>query len=922
MKLIIRLLICGFGLMSESVVFGQETVLLERVEVNAVPTVQSVEDLAAVHEMMIQQLIPIAPPSGDLFTQLNREAFPFNFKSLPDALLKSMVAKMDDAAEVPIPVYSIFVGMDEKSVLFFVEGCEWAVYRLPLDYNPILLRNQILGVMDLKELDRGNLDFLERIYNPYRFFTEIKLVPEIFYADYQEGLAIAETEALPMMRIVEPTEESMIVSVQAVSVEDVEAEEEVPMVALDAFPPSQGGTVTNASGSSGSSNQLMQLTFTPPAGFGNYAEIFRTTSLIPTNWSVVLNSQSITSGVEATWIDYASSNQASGFYIISDATSDQDFDGFSNLRESYITHTSYTNFNFFDNDNDGLHDWFETIYFGSITNQTGTNDFDADGLMNNQEWILTSNSVTWISDPTLYDTDGDGTGDGAEVLQGSDPSDPSDNGQAPTNATTDVTLSLVSDNLESTITLSLVIGTNTHSVSITTGGVADTKIIQVQKGKNGYFFLSDSGFGYDLLCSYTATISGDGIIIEDPLGLLGSHSGVAPNEINPANTGTVHMACSQKIPLGGSANLNQSVVGKVYVPKRWGGKLMLTGSNVELFYTDGKDLDTATAIKIINGELDANRVAQGTECEYLVPKASYKWYYVKITEPEMTEITCTFTQKGEAETIPWNGWYWPFMDDKPPNLYSETGIYTPLKDYDAIYGTTARATEEALSAGCTNMADGHCWGWMIASIVLPQPVATTTNGIAFNQDEMEGLYSELGDDVNGEYAWGWKVGDPANELPAGPPTAATGETVDAWVDELHNAFQMYLRQQKKPMIADLRDMTRYDFREVWNHAIYKYESTMKQVEGNDEKVIEITTIITSNMDFPEMPSDSDKREDTYVYVVEYKVDGNIDGTSEKQNWKSTSGFAPAHIGWISPGRVEWNVDSHCGITKENVDNLY
>jgi len=922
MKFWVKLLIYS---MLGSIAFGQETVSL----VDAVPAVQSVEDLAAVHEMMVQQLIPIAPPSGDLFTQLNREAFPFNFKSLPDALLKSMIAKMDDAAEVPIPVYSIFVGMDEKSVLFFVEGCEWAMYRLPLDYNPILLRNQVLDVADLRELDRGNLDFLERIYNPYRFFTEIKLVPEIFYSDYQEGLAIAKAKDVPPMRVTEPIEESMLVSVQAVSVAEDDGAE-VPMLAMASFPSLPGGITTNTTGSGGSSNQLMQLTFTSPSGFGNYAEIFRTTSLIPTNWSVVLNSQAVTSGVEATWIDYASSNQATGYYIISDATNDQDFDGFSNLRESYITHTSYTNFNFADSDNDGLHDWFETIYFGSITNQTGTNDFDADGLMNNQEWILTSNSVTWISDPTLYDTDGDGTGDGAEVLQGSDPSDPSDNGQAPTNATTDVTLSLQTDNMESTISLSMVIGTNTYAVSAqapsVAGGIGSSNAtFAVEKGLSGYFFLSESGSGYGSDFSYTANITGDGIIIEDPNNLLGNHSGVGPPEspqgIDPTSTGTVHMACSQKIPLGESANLNQSVVGKVYVPTKWGGKLMLTGSNVELFYTNGKDLDTVTAIKIINGELDANRVAQGTECEYTITENNHKWYYVKITEPEMTEITCTFTQKGEAETIPWNGWYWPFMDDKPPNLYSETGIYTPLKDYDAIYGTTARATEEALSAGCTNMADGHCWGWMLVSIILPQPSATTTNGISFNQDEMEGLYSELGDDIN-TYSWGWKVGDPDHELPAGPPTAATGETVDAWVDELHNAFQIYLCQQKKPMIADLRDMTRYDFREVWNHAIYKYESTMKQAEGNDEKVIEITTIITSNMDFPEMPSDSDKREDTYVYVVEYKDDGIIDGTSEKQNWKSTSGFAPAHIGWFSKKFINWQPDSHCGITKEKVDSLY
>jgi hypothetical protein len=534
MKLIIRLWVCYliFGWSA----LGQETISLKQVTVEKIPTVQSLTDLTTVHETMVKQLIPIAPPSGDLFTQLNKEAFPFNFKSLPDALLKSMVAKMDDSAGVPIPVYSIFVGMDEKDVLFFVEGCEWAVYRLPLDYNPILFRNQALGVAELKELDRGNLDFLERIYNPYRFFTEIKLVPEIFYADYQEGLAIAETKALPMVRIVEPTEGSMNISFQAVSAPEDE-ETEVPMMAMDAFPPSPGGTVTNVSGGSGSSNQLMQLTFTPPTGFGNYAEIFRTTSLIPTNWSVVLNSQAVTSGVEATWIDYASSNQATGFYIISDATDDVDSDGFSNLRESYITHTSYTNFNFYDSDNDGLHDWFETIYFGSITNQTGTDDFDYDGLLNNQEWILTSNSMTWISDPTLYDTDGDGTDDFVEFTQGSNPSNPADAGQPPP-ATTLITFSILSHD-NSTYTLSLVEGTNSYEVS-STGAQMNTISHEVPAGYSYQLSVSQSGSG---TLGYKATLSGNGIIIADEDSVLGDHTADGTNwtPAKLSNTGTVSL---------------------------------------------------------------------------------------------------------------------------------------------------------------------------------------------------------------------------------------------------------------------------------------------------------------------------------------------------------------------------------------------
>jgi len=69
-----------------------------------------------------------------------------------------------------------------------------------------------------------------------------------------------------------------------------------------------------------------------------------------------------------------------------------------------------------DIDKDGLVDSWEIEHFGDLTSQSGSDDYDGDGLTNAQE----QNLGTW---PTLVDTDGDGISDLVEVQAGSDPLD-------------------------------------------------------------------------------------------------------------------------------------------------------------------------------------------------------------------------------------------------------------------------------------------------------------------------------------------------------------------------------------------------------------------------------------------------------------------------------------------------------------------
>ena len=103
---------------------------------------------------------------------------------------------------------------------------------------------------------------------------------------------------------------------------------------------------------------------------------------------------------------------------------DSDNDGLPDKLEKAIG----TDPNNWDSDGDNLADGWE--FYGGLDplSAAGNNgqggDPDNDGLTNLDEYI---NGTS----PTKADTDGDGTNDGTEVNQGSDPLDPSDNGQPP-----------------------------------------------------------------------------------------------------------------------------------------------------------------------------------------------------------------------------------------------------------------------------------------------------------------------------------------------------------------------------------------------------------------------------------------------------------------------------------------------------------
>jgi hypothetical protein len=219
-----------------------------------------------------------------------------------------------------------------------------------------------------------------------------------------------------------------------------------------------------------------------------------------------------------------------------------------------------------------------------------------------------------------------------------------------------------------------------------------------------------------------------------------------------------------KIPLGGSAKVGGPLLGKLYVPTKYGGKLDIRGHGpIKLFYTDGQDIDHLTVVAIKTGSITP--VAEGAPpFIYEVPGPSgdppetkYGWYYVRHMVATPAEVSNAFEQSKTTSKQPWNSWWYPMAQDVVgPKLYDEDG---PLRKYDLAYGSTSWDVEKAhhfYPSSTHESMDvswfGHC-GDASASIVCEdEPLGTFSapNGVEFTAEDKKGLLVALYHDCKGE----------------------------------------------------------------------------------------------------------------------------------------------------------------------------
>lgn len=368
----------------------------------------------------------------------------------------------------------------------------------------------------------------------------------------------------------------------------------------------------------------------------------------------------------------------------------------------------------------------------------------------------------------------------------------------------------------------------------------------------------------------------------------------------------------RKNPLGQSTDVSSSILAEVYVPSRYGGQLTINGAGVQLIYTDGTDLRSNTTGQVTG--LTGPVVAEGDPCSYAVPQNRPGWYYIRLAGGASATISSTFVETGQASYRPWNGWWWAWNPSGGPTLYDAGG---PFEKYDRVYGTKAQSWAMTNETGGAWWW-GHCWGWSIASILLPEPQATTKNGVRFSADDMKGLYSALADDdpyIDQDLS--------IEDIPAGPPTANSGEPVDAYCDDVYRIVRTCVREDRVQVQGDLRAASTSSDRaeEIWNQAIYKYAATFSEAPGaGDEHVVQIDMQVWSNYDLKPPPTDNSlDRNEEYVYQLEFDAQGQVIPKSSKQNWISTSHFAPGELHRLTGSPYS---PANPYLTRARIDGLY
>jgi len=387
-----------------------------------ITSLDQVAGLARTTQEFFWQLVP--PMDDPLYIHPDSivRAVDWKSKEWPNVLKKQMVAEMETVNSSMYPFYRMTVVETRTGELVYY-NFDQEVWRTPapLDYNPYLLAFLHFGVESMEDLTALQLGW-GRSSN---VGTEILLLPQSFMESFEEDAAVelaAQQELLAAQEAAMASSgesETVAVGISLVPVnmeadflaESGDLDGGMAMMSSPPPPPGGGGGTNNPSG--GSSNLVVELAISLPEGYGNgYIEIFTKDDLVCSPSWALADGWLATYGEQTVyWIDPASSNKMQRFYYIGDGA-DADGDGYSDLMEAWHSGTDSNSFNFLDVDTDGMHDWWETKLFGDLS-QSGMDDFDLDGLLNNEELVFVSVSqpAIMLTDPSLYSSDGDALSD-------------------------------------------------------------------------------------------------------------------------------------------------------------------------------------------------------------------------------------------------------------------------------------------------------------------------------------------------------------------------------------------------------------------------------------------------------------------------------------------------------------------------------
>ena len=231
-------------------------------------------------------------------------------------------------------------------------------------------------------------------------------------------------------------------------------------------------------------------------------------------------------------------------------------------------------------------------------------------------------------------------------------------------------------------------------------------------------------------------------------------------------------------------------------------------------------------------------------------------------------------ETGRASKTPWSGHWWPFKESSSPNLYDEGRTLSKYDQYvEATRGNNPGAREWEMSNHYGGASWwGHCQAWAAASISEPQPHAVTKEDIAFTQDEVEGLLTELYFSP-GAIIMGKQCDDCAK---------GSAEYNDVTPADFDRIMRDAMGKQKKNVIMDLDPGT-----QIWNYPAYEYKR-FSTVSGDTEQVSMLVTFATPKVNVSGVSPDTI----TLTYTLRAGTSGQWTGNSVYEHpdfiWTMTS----------------------------------
>jgi hypothetical protein len=241
--------------------------------------------------------------------------------------------------------------------------------------------------------------------------------------------------------------------------------------------------------------------------------------------------------------------------------------------------------------------------------------------------------------------------------------------------------------------------------------------------------------------------------------------------------------------------------------------------------------------------------------------------------------------EGKSEIIPWSGWWWPFYEKMPPNLYNSKG---PIDKYDQVSLNRGSSLPPALpwekEHHYTNRKVqswfGHCNGWAAAAVLEPEPQSPReVAGIYFEVNDIMGLLSE----------WHWF--DSAVAF-YGTRYDDKNDTIDdIFPHEFHTLLINYIGKQGLPIILDISGGTSERLNPmISNFPAFQYKFSYRPDKRNGKK-----THVHCRLWFTNFTRPSNLGLKTFVEDYYYWIEG------DKGNPTSGAWETAREGGWNSHG---------------------